>query len=233
MLNKKMMTSAVLLGMMSLGFAGQAFADEGETQIIDGMKGQTSADVTTRGNLGKIDPTDPETPLPEGDNRWIKVTLPTAVVFESDSTDAKKITSSVSNYEIKNESGRPVKVDVEKYAIKGGAGAKALSELNIKRGNGYIYDSSAKEISASETSSVKLTKEKGVGNDAINQEFVRLANNKGEIGGITDADTTTKFEFTGTIEVGELEESQNFVESNLTFKFTALRMDGKTVDEAK
>ncbi|NRE13372.1 hypothetical protein DBN68_15255, partial [Enterococcus faecalis] len=81
MLNKKIMTSAVLLGMMTLGFAGQAFADEGDTQTIEGTNGENSANVITRGNLGKIDPTDPETPLPEGDDRWIKVTLPTAVVF--------------------------------------------------------------------------------------------------------------------------------------------------------
>lgn len=231
MLNKKMMTSAVLLGMMTLGFEGSVFADEGDVQTIEG-KEKNTADVITRGNLGEIDPTDPETPLPEGDDRWIKVTLPTAVVFESDSNNAEKITS-VSNYEIKNESGRPVKVDVAKYVINSGDGVSALDELNIKRGSGYIYDSSVREISASETSSVKLTKEKGVGNGAINQELVRLANNQGVVGGITGADTTTKFEFTGTIDTSELKESQNFVESNLTFKFTALRMDGQTVEEAK
>lgn len=30
-----------------------------------------------------------------------------------------------------------------------------------------------------------------------------------------------------------LSEKQNYVESKLSFKFTALRMDGKTVEEAK
>lgn len=232
MLNKKIMTSAVLLGMMTLGFAGQAFADEGDTQTIEGIKGKNSAEVKTRGNLGEIDPTDPETPLPEGDDRWIKVTLPTAVVFESDSNDATKITS-VSNYEIKNESGRPVKVDVEKYVINGGDGVDALAELNIKRGSGYVYDSDTNAINESATSSVKLTKAQGEGNDAINQELVRLANNEGKIGGKTSAKTTTNFEFTGAIDTTQLDESKNFVESNLTLKFTALRMDGKTVEEAK
>ncbi|HHD1571925.1 TPA: hypothetical protein ACN1ND_002437 [Enterococcus faecalis] len=232
MLNKKIMTSAVLLGMMTVGFAGQAFADEGDTQTIEGTNGENSANVITRGNLGKIDPTDPETPLPEGDDRWIKVTLPTAVVFESDSSDAKKITS-VSNYEIKNESGRPVKVDIAKYVINGGDGVDALAELNIQRGDGYIYDSNEKVINESAVSSVKLTKAQGQGNDAINQELVRLANNKGEIGGKTSAKTTTNFEFTGAIDTNKLQESKNFVDSNLTFKFTALRMDGKTVEEAK
>lgn len=232
MLNTKLMTSAVLLGMMTVGFAGQAFADEGDTQTVEGTNGENSAEVKTRGNLGEIVPTDPETPLPEGDDRWIKVTLPTAVVFESDSNDAKKITS-VKNYEIKNESGRPVKVDVTKYVIDGGDGIKALAELNIKRGEGYVYDNSTKMIHESSTSSVKLTKAQGQGNDAINQELVRLANNKGEIGGKTSAKTTTNFEFTGVIDTGELKESKNFVDSNLTFKFSALRMDGKTIEEAK
>lgn len=232
MLNKKIMTSAVLLGMMTVGFAGQAFADEGDSQTIQGTNDANVAEVTTRGNLGKIDPTDPETPLPEGNDRWIKVTLPTAVVFESDSTNEEKITS-VSNYEIKNESARPVKVDVIKYVITDGDGVEALAELNIKRGIGYVYDSNAKEINENATSSVKLTKAQGEGNDAIYQEFVRLANNKGEIGDKTSAKTTTNFEFTGAIDKAKLKDSKNFVESNLTFKFTALRMDGRAVEEAK
>ncbi|EDN7353299.1 hypothetical protein F3286_11780 [Listeria monocytogenes] len=232
MLHKKMMTSAVLLGMMLVGFSAQVFADEGDTTTIEGTTGENSANVITRGNLGKIDPTDPVTPVPEGDDRWIKVTLPTAVVFESDSNDAKKITS-VSNYEIQNESGRPVKVDVAKYTISGGDGVAALEELNIKRGIGYVFDSSANIINESATSSVKLTNAQGEGNDTINQELVRLANNKGEIGGNTSAKNKTNFEFTGAIDTDELKESKNFVESNLTLKFTALRMDGKTVEEVK
>ncbi|HCQ8747204.1 hypothetical protein [Enterococcus entomosocium] len=232
MLNKKIMTSAVLLGMMTVGFAGQAFADEGDTETVEGTKGENSVEVKTRGNLGEIDPTDPETPLPEGDDRWIKVTLPTAVVFESDSSDETKITSP-KNYEIKNESARPVKVDVTKYVINGGDGIGALAELNIKRGTGYVYDSNGKAINESATSSVKLTKAQGEGNETINQELVRLANNKGEIGGKTSATTTTNFEFTGAIDTNGLKESKNFVESNLELKFTALRMDGKTVEEAK
>lgn len=232
MLNKKVMTSAVLLGMMTVGFAGQAFAAEGDTETVEGTNGENSVEVKTRGNLGEIDPTDPETPLPEGDDRWIKVTLPTAVVFGSDSSDKTKITSP-KNYEIKNESARPVKVDVTKYVIDGGDGVDALAELNIKRGAGFEYDSSANTINESATSSVKLTKAQGEGNDAINQELVRLANHEGEIDGKTSAKTTTTFEFTGAIDTNKLQESKNFVESNLTLKFTALRMDGRTVEEAK
>ena len=117
MLNKKMLISSALLGMLGLGFAGQVFADEGDSQTIEGIKGETSADVITRGNLGKIDPTDPITPLPEGDDRWIKVTLPTAVVFES--TEDQTGIKSSDKYEILNESGRPVKVDVTTTILLG------------------------------------------------------------------------------------------------------------------
>lgn len=222
MLNKKMMTSAVLLGMMSLGFAGQAFADEGDTQIIEGMKGETSADVTTRGNLGDVDPTDPITPLPEGDNRWIKVTLPTAVVFES--TDKKNISTPINTYEIKNESGRPVKVDVLNYNIDGGNGVAALDTLNIKRSAGYDGNEIVPLVSGGAKVGENLPEVK---------EFVRLANNEGKIGDVTDGDKSTKFEFTGTMTEGNLEADKNYVDSKLTFKFTALRMDGKTVEEAK
>lgn len=222
MLNKKMMSSAVLLGMMSLGFAGQAFAAEGDTQTIEGIKGQSSADVITRGNLGEIDPTDPETPLPEGDDRWIKVTLPTTVIFES--TDQENI-SSPKNYVIKNESGRPVKVDVTSYDITGGNGVPALTELNIERSAGYMGN----QI-------VNLVPSKAeVKKYDINKEFVRLANNKGNFGDVKDgtAASETNFEFTGTMNKDDLAEKQNYVESKLTFKFTALRMDGKTLEESK
>ncbi|HBI6208346.1 TPA: hypothetical protein K8E15_001498 [Listeria monocytogenes] len=223
MLNKKMMTSTVLLGMMTLGFAGQAFADEGDIQTIEGTKGKNSADVTTRGNLGKIDPTDPETPLPEGDDRWIKVTLPTAVVFES-GEDQASIKSS-DKYEIINESGRPVKVDVKNYNISGGNGVSALTSLNIKRSAGYQGNETVNLVSGGAEAN----------NYEINEEFVRLANNQGRFGSTeTGGVKSTNFEFTGTMNKEKLNNAgQNFVESKLTFKFTALRMDGQTIEEAK
>lgn len=219
MINKKAVAS-VLTGMIALGISSPVFAAEGDYQTISGKDGQTSAEVTTRGNLGEIDPTDPETPLPEGDDRWIKVTLPTAVVFESE--DQETITSP-KNYEIKNESGRPVKVDVASYNITGGDGVPALTELNIKRSAGY---------QGNETVNL-VTGKASVQNYAINEEFVRLANNEGDFGSVTGTGAnTTNFEFTGKVDKDALSDKSNYVESKLNFKFTALRMDGQTVEEA-
>lgn len=219
MINKKAVAS-VLTGMVALGISSPVFAAEGDYQTISGKDGQTSAEVITRGNLGEIDPTDPETPLPEGDDRWIKVTLPTAVVFESE--DQETITSP-KNYEIKNESGRPVKVDVASYNITGGDGVPALTELNIKRSAGYQGNETINLVSG--TASVK--------NYAINEEFVRLANNEGDFGSVTGTGAnTTNFEFTGKVDKDSLSDKSNYVESKLNFKFTALRMDGQTVEEA-
>lgn len=219
MINKKAVAS-VLTGMVALGISSPVFAAEGDYQTISGKDGQTSAEVITRGNLGEIDPTDPETPLPEGDERWIKVTLPTAVVFESE--DQETITSP-KNYEIKNESGRPVKVDVASYNITGGDGVPALTELNIKRSAGYQGNETVNLVTG--IASVK--------NYAINEEFVRLANNEGNFGSVTGTGAnTTNFEFTGKVDKDALSDKSNYVESKLNFKFTALRMDGQTVEEA-
>ncbi|MDG6111549.1 hypothetical protein NGA66_04550 [Lactococcus formosensis] len=219
MINKKAVAS-VLTGMVALGISSPVFAAEGDYQTISGKDGQTSAEVITRGNLGEIDPTDPETPLPEGDERWIKVTLPTAVVFESE--DQETITSP-KNYELKNESGRPVKVDVASYNITGGDGVPALTELNIKRSAGYQGNETVNLVTG--TASVK--------NYAINEEFVRLANNEGNFGSVTGTGAnTTNFEFTGKVDKDALSDKSNYVESKLNFKFTALRMDGQTVEEA-
>lgn len=219
MINKKAVAS-VLTGMVALGISSPVFAAEGDYQTISGKDGQTSAEVTTRGNLGAIDPTDPDTPLPEGDERWIKVTLPTAVVFESE--DQETITSP-KNYEIKNESGRPVKVDVASYNITGGDGVPALTELNIKRSAGYQGNETVNLVTGA--ASVK--------NYAINEEFVRLANNEGDFGSVTGTGAnTTNFEFTGKVDKDALSDKSNYVESKLNFKFTALRMDGQTVEEA-
>ncbi|MGI1837251.1 hypothetical protein ACRPK2_07940 [Lactococcus garvieae] len=219
MINKKAVAS-VLTGMVALGISSPVFAAEGDYQTISGKDGQTSAEVITRGNLGEIDPMDPETPLPEGDERWIKVTLPTAVVFEAE--DQETITSP-KNYEIKNESGRPVKVDVASYNITGGDGVPALTELNIKRSAGYQGNETVNLVTG--TASVK--------NYAINEEFVRLANNEGNFGSVTGTGAnTTNFEFTGKVDKDALSDKSNYVESKLNFKFTALRMDGQTVEEA-
>lgn len=190
------------------------------TQTIEGKDGKTIAEVITRGNLGEIDSTNPDTPLPEGDNRWLKVILPTAVVFESDQ-DKSKITSP-KNYQIKNKSGRPIKVDILTYEIMGGNGVAALNTLNIQRSAGYEG-----------TTVIPLVNNDGTKNKYdIQKEFVRLANSQGDYDQMKGTGIKEiSFEFTGTVDLSKLEEEQNYIESKLTFKFIPLQMNGKTVEE--
>lgn len=190
------------------------------TQTIEGKDGETIAEVITRGNLGEIDSTNPDTPLPEGDNRWLKVILPTAVVFESDQ-DKSNITSP-KNYQIKNKSGRPIKVDILTYEIMGGNGVAALNTLNIQRSAGYQG-----------TTVIPLVNNGGTKNKYdIQKEFVRLANSQGDYDQMKGTGIKEiSFEFTGTADLSKLEEEQNYIESKLTFKFIPLQMNGKTVEE--
>ncbi|WP_180379975.1 MucBP domain-containing protein, partial [Enterococcus faecalis] len=177
------------------------------TQTIEGKDGETIAEVITRGNLGEIDSTNPDTPLPEGDNRWLKVILPTAVVFESDQ-DKSNITSP-KNYQIKNKSGRPIKVDILTYEIMGGNGVAALNTLNIQRSAGYQG-----------TTVIPLVNNGGTKNKYdIQKEFVRLANSQGDYNQMKGTGIKEiSFEFTGTADLSKLEEEQNYIESKLTFK---------------
>lgn len=129
MLNKKLVGTA-LVGLMAVGFAAPAFA---QTQTIDGLKGETEGRIKVTGNLGEIDNTDPEEVIPDGDDRWINVEIPTAVVFATDNKD--NIVSP--EYKITNKSGRAVSVEVAEYTIDETVShekaLEALTELNIMK----------------------------------------------------------------------------------------------------
>ena len=98
---QKKFVSMALLGIMAVGGGANAFAAEGEYQTING---ETEASITTKGVLGTADNTDSDEALPEGDDKWINVTLPTDVVFYSDENDEHKTIVSTDNYKIKNKS---------------------------------------------------------------------------------------------------------------------------------
>ncbi|MCH1722122.1 hypothetical protein [Lactococcus formosensis] len=118
-----------------------------------------------------------------------------------------------------NNSGRPVKVDVDKYVITGGNGVPALTSLNIKRTTGFEGNPTVNLVSSkAEAKEYK-----------INKELVRLANKEGKFADEVDGAKSTNFEFTGTMNKEDLSEKQNYIESKLSFKFTSLRMDGTTV----
>lgn len=134
MMNKKLV-GTTLVGLMALGFAGQAFA--AQTDNGDGtsnVQSENTGKMKVRGSLGKEDNTDPDAPIEEGSDKWINVTFPTATIFNSD--DSETITSPT--YTMKNNSAREVQVDVAEYVLDGGDGVAALKELNLKNNQGVI-----------------------------------------------------------------------------------------------
>lgn len=199
MMNKKLVGTA-LVGLMTVGFAAQVSAT---TQTIDGNNGENSATVPVKGNLGAINNTDPGAEHPEGDDKWINVTVPTATIFHAETTpgDAPEELSSP-NYEIQNNSGRPVKVLVTDYVLHASQATDALTALNI------INKDTGKETPlAVEGKSV-------VASQAI--EFAVLEN--GQTKG-NDID----FGFTGFSDPTKLEnKKEGKIDSSLHFKFKAL-----------
>lgn len=224
-MKKNLLSATVLLGVLGLGFSGQAFAaDPVGYQTIDG---KNTADITVKGNVGEIDNTDPETPLPDGDDRWINVTLPSEVIFGL--KDGAKDTITSGEYKITNNSGRPVKVDVTKYTL-GGDGAPAIKTLNITRKAGHAAGGAASTSKTVSLASNGVTSKPGTTTD----ELVRLANSKSQINGKPGSKETT-FSFDGTVDNTKLKpgKNTNLVDSTLTMKFTSLRMTGNTVIEEK
>ncbi|MEG2254429.1 MAG: hypothetical protein RSC33_03795 [Vagococcus sp.] len=152
MMNKKLV-GTTLVGLMALGFAGQAFA--AQTNNGDGtsnVNGENKGEMKVRGSLGKENNTDPDAPIEEGSDKWINVTFPTATIFNSD--DAETITSP--SYTITNNSARDVQVDVAEYVLDGGDGVAALKELNLENNQGIIKlaENGATAISGNEKAGV-------------------------------------------------------------------------------
>ncbi|QIW55712.1 hypothetical protein [Pseudolactococcus raffinolactis] len=74
--------------------------------------GEGEADIEINGTLG-ADNTDPDTTIPETDEDWINVTLPTDTIFYNKADDP---IIKAPTYAIINNSGRPVKVSVAGFA---------------------------------------------------------------------------------------------------------------------
>lgn len=216
MKKSNLIVAASILGMMSLGTCAPAFAN----QTIDGMDGETTGEIKTLGELGREDNTDPGAEIPDGDDRWINVTLPTEVVFYS--TNGSDEIKSSSNYEILNNSGRPVKVDLTSYRVANTDPneRQSIKELNLANASGVSF------------SPVRLI-ENGTEKVTTSQQLVRLANNEGKIGSTNDPSAKlTRFKFSGKVDADKLiaDETTN-IDSSLNLKFTALNMAGQEVAE--
>ncbi|MGX1460783.1 hypothetical protein ACUXG3_005129 [Bacillus thuringiensis] len=152
---------------------------------------------------------------PEGDNKWIHVTLPTEVVFRSDEKNDHKTIVSPTNYTITNKSGRPVQVSLQEF--KGVTEGKGLKNLNLESTVEGDFDKK------------ELIKDKN--NVVESSELVKLANNQGELTGNNKAKKEVSFKFTGDVDKAALTEKKENVEYKMTLKFKALKMDGSEVTE--
>ena len=202
MMNKKIVGTA-LVGLMTVGFAAQVSAN---TQTINGNDGKNSAEVPVTGNLGAIDNTDPDSEHPEGDDKWINVTVPTATIFYAETTpgDDPEVLSSP-NYKILNNSGRPVRVSVTDYVLHASQATEALTELNI------LNKDTGKETP------LAVAGESVVANKDL--EFTLLADR------LTQG-SDIDFGFTGISDPTKLtNQSEGKINSALHFKFKALHKD--------
>lgn len=109
---KKKVIAGLLLSSCVFGVAMPAFAQDGtEADLQEDYSGQNSVEIEVNGTLG-ADNKDPNATIPEGDDNWINVTVPTKTIFYNTAADSE-IKSP--DYKITNNSGRPVSVSLEKF----------------------------------------------------------------------------------------------------------------------
>lgn len=218
---KKKILVTSLVGMVLFGGSYTVYGVEGDYQTIDNSSGidvQTEASVPTNGILGRLDNTDPELPIPEGDDKWINVTLPTEVVFNSDAeTEHTEIESPI--YDLKNNSGRPVAVSVTAFDTIGEQTSSALKVLQLTSMSteGEVPFSNINVLTEGKTTIEKPVPLVTLGN-------IEGLLNEQKIG------NAAKFSYTGKVDTAKLdvEDPEKAVEVNynLGLKFTALQADG-------
>lgn len=160
--------------------------DNGDgTQTITG---QPNAQIEFKGQIGEIDPetadpTDPDVPGPGTD--WIKVKLPTKVVYYSTSSSKHQIIDSP-DYTVSNSSAYPV--DVQLSGFVGGDGTSApniekIGELSLKVGSTSIDLVKGSTAQTPNSSIFKLGTDPGNTNRQDNTAFA--ASNTFKITGTT------------------------------------------------
>lgn len=173
----------------------------------------TDAEVEVSGLLG-FDNTNPITPEPGDPDKWINVTLPSAVLFQTDeSTNHKDIISP--DYGIENHSGRPVRVNVSNYALSSNnqgnlANIDYLSLSSIGMGTPISLVSS------------------GVLESTHGQELMTLGSPKADIAnGDLDRPSNRNFSFIGeTATSWETSQTPEQIDTTLTLSMTPLQSDG-------
>ncbi|WP_303754636.1 hypothetical protein [Enterococcus sp. S86.2] len=185
---KKKVIAGLLLSSCVLGAAMPAFAQDGtEADLQKNYSGQNSVEIEVNGTLG-ADNKDPNATIPEGDDNWINVTVPTKTIFYN--TAADPVIKSP-DYKITNNSGRPVSVSLEKFendATNISLPLPSSYSLNllVEGGDGVIPSIATSDTSTDFTTATHL---------------IDLANKDGRMKLADEKDTSSNvatFRYTGT-----------------------------------
>ena len=200
--------AAAVLGTMMMSMPVSA-----DQTINNGATGSTTdtADMTVTGIVGAMANTDPNENIPDGDARWINVTLPTSALFNSNPATSNA-TLMAPDYAIKNNSGRPVRVALNDVKNNSQTTIKAVKNVTLE---GKTHGKTTQDIildgvPQSPSAPVKLAD---------------LGDNQGKING-QDVSDTFSFTFTGNVDTTLLGTTKETVDYGLTFKFTPLKSDG-------
>lgn len=183
-----------------------AYAESTQT-ISDGTN---NADVTVNGTIG-ADNTDPNQPIPEGSDKWINVSLDTATIFYNTSSDTS-IVSPI--YTITNNSGRPVKVKVNKFTKTNTDSIEDIKDLNV---NFKRQGTQSKNVKTNLINSGALS-------SLDNAENLELANTKGKFINSDTEDAGSniaKFNYSGSVKAKVNKLTQPNFKMNLLFTPTS------------
>lgn len=210
---KKKVFATLLLAGMVLGTGQAVFAAEPVTppegyEIIDNGDGEQydpakGADIPVNGTLGNLDNTNPDENIPEGDSRWIKVELPTEVLFNTIG-DKNETVDSI-DYHVTNLSGRPVNVSLGNFAPVKDKTSEALLTLNLQP---------TKDTKPNGTAIPLLSSPK--------DKFLTKLETPTK-----STENTYTFKYTGTTDSDKLKAKDRItVEYNMNLKFEVLKADG-------
>lgn len=198
-MNKLLRSSLVIATVVGSGFfANKAFAD----QTIQGE----TATIEVNGTLG-ADNKNPDATIPEGDDNWINVTVPTSTIFYNTPTNA--IIKSP-NYSIVNNSGRPVTVSTT--GLTGNQTNSEPSDFNL------TLNTFGTPTNAATTATTNLITA-GAVQKSLNTNLITLANKDGKLtnnGLVNIGDNAATFTYGGSSSISTMTTLKYNL--NLTFK---------------
>ena len=178
--------------------ADKTFAD----QTVQG----TSATVAVNGTLG-ADNTNPDSKIPEGDDNWINVTVPTSTIFYNTPKDP---TVKSPTYKIVNNSGRPVDVSATAFT--------ADSENDAPSSFSLTLQTVGTTTNIATTATTNLVNA-GAVNTSLDNKLITLANKDGRMtstGTATAGDNASTFTYGGSSKTDTM--TQLKYNLGLTFK---------------